>query len=700
MEISKSVRKKDHGEKADGSARYIADLEFDGMYQSAFVRSSRAHARIVAVRIPSLPEGYRAVDYRDVPGVNLLKVVTSEQPIFAEREVRFVGEAIAMLVGPDKDALRGLVRAVEVDYEDLPSSELFGADADTVVSYQYAKGDIDAAFAAAASVVEESFETGYQEQAYIEPQGAIGFFENGKSTVYGSMQCPYYVKNALMPTMALDEEHVRVVQATTGGAFGGKEDYPSLLGCQVAVAARACGHPVRAVFDRREDMAVTTKRHPSRITYRAALDASGAVTALDSDITLDGGAYLGLSSVVLQRALIAAAGVYRVDNLKVNGRVLASNTVPNGAFRGFGAPQAFFAIETLMTHLANRVGAEPLDFKIRHLVRKGDYSSTRGIFHHDIVMPQMIEKIDAMSGYRGKRARYASQTGRFRKGIGISLFLHGCGFTGSAEKDYIKSVVRLAKRADDTVEILASNTDMGQGLKTTFAKIVAESLGIPLEKVIVENPDTDRVPNSGPTVASRSLMIVGKLLERAALRLKDEWKPGVAAEIEERYRHPELIPWDLATFTGDAYPAYSWGVNAVEVEVDTLLATTEITGAWGVFDVGNAIDDTIMRGQMEGGMLQALGYGSCEKMECVDGKIRQASMTDYIVPTAMDAVPIRTALVDNFYAEGPFGAKGAGELTIIGGAPAYSAAVEQAVGANINFIPVTPERLMEVISHD
>ncbi len=698
--ISESVTKKDHAEKAAGDARYIADLSFDGMLHAGWVRSGRAHARLLGVRVPPLPEGYRAVDRRDVPGVNLLKVVTSEQPIFAEDEVRFVGEAIMMIVGPDGAKARELARKVEVDYGDLPASELFGEGAETVASYAYKKGDPESAFASAASVVGETFETGYQEQAYIEPQGAIGFYEDGKSTVYGSMQCPYYVKAAVAQAMGLGDDAVRIVQATTGGAFGGKEDYPSLLGCQVAVAARACGAPVRVVFDRREDMAVTPKRHPSRIDYEAALDAEGNVLALRMDVTFDGGAYLGLSGVVLQRALIAAAGVYRVDNLDVRGRVLASNTVPNGAFRGFGAPQAFFALETFMNRLAFRAGREPLDYKLRHLARKGDLTATGGVFHHDIVMDKMIEKIDAMSGYREKRARYASQDGRYRRGIGLSLFLHGCGFTGSAEKDYIKSVIRMAKRADDTVEILASNTDMGQGLKTTFAKIASRVLGIPLDRVIVENPDTDRVPNSGPTVASRSLMIVGKLVERASERLRDRWVPGRADEVEEHYRHAELIPWDLATFTGDAYPAYSWGVNVVEVEVDTLLATAELKGAWGVFDVGNAIDDTIMRGQMEGGMLQAIGYGSIEKMENAGGKIRQASMTDYIVPTAMDVVPIGTALVDNFYPEGPFGAKGAGELTIIGGAPAYSAAVEQAAGAPVNFIPVTPERLMEVISHD
>jgi CO/xanthine dehydrogenase Mo-binding subunit len=253
------------------------------------------------------------------------------------------------------------------------------------------------------------------------------------------------------------------------------------------------------------------------------------------------------------------------------------------------------------------------------------------------------------------------------------------------------------KYEDDTLEILASNTDIGQGLKTTFSKIVAEVLSIPLSQVKCNNPDTDRVPNSGPTVASRSLMIVGKLLERAAKRLKEEWKTGEKQIIEEHYKQPFMIPWDPDTFSGDAYPTYSWGINVVEVEVDTLLATTNLLGVWGVFDVGTAIDEVVMKGQMEGGMLQGLGYGSMEKMENAGGMIKQASITDYIIPTSKDTVPFETALVDNPYDEGPFGAKGAGELTILGTAPAYAEAIEQAVCAELYNIPVTPEKLLDLI---
>lgn len=696
-EISKSVTKKDHVEKMSGEAKYIADLVYPDMLYAKIVRSTKPHAKIVEIKLPDMEDGYGIVDYKDITGSNGLKVIKCEQPIFAEDEVRFIGESILMVVGKDYEKVKGYVKQVKVIYEELPGVFSIDESKESCVDYEYEHGEVKEAFENAAEIIEEVFYTGYQEQAYLEPQGAIGMYHDNKMTVIGSMQCPYYVKNAVMYAMGLEEDQVQIIQSTTGGGFGGKEDYPSLIGCQVAAASKKFNCPVKLVFDRREDMAVTTKRHPAKIRYRAALDQNNKITALDADIRLDGGAYEGLSSVVLQRSLIAVTGVYNIPGIRVKGKVMETNTVPNGAYRGFGAPQSFFGIEMLMTHIAKKIGISPLEFKSQYLVKQNDLTATRGEFKYPVVLPEILEKAKELSEYSRKYEEYKNQSGRYRKGIGLSLFLHGCGFTGSAEKDFIRSIVHLAKYEDDSIEILASNTDIGQGLKTTFSKIVAKVLDIPLSQIKVVNPDTDRVPNSGPTVASRSLMVVGKLLERAAIRLKNDYKPGEYQLIEERYVHPDMIPWDINTFTGDAYPTYSWGVNVVEVEVDTLLAETKLLGVWGIFDVGNAIDEIIMKGQMEGGMLQGLGYASSEKMENIGGRIPQASMTDYIIPTAKDTIPFVTGLVDNPYDGGPFGAKGAGELTIIGSAPAYAAAVEEAVGNKINFIPVTPEKLLELI---
>jgi CO/xanthine dehydrogenase Mo-binding subunit len=695
--ICKPVTKVDHCEKTSGRAEYIADVRIEGILYAAIFRSSKPHARINNITLPQMDKGYTVIDYRDVPGANELKVVTCEQPIFAEHTVTYVGQPILMIVGPDEKKVNSYIEQVSADYTDLGAVLTIDQAKSIINEYGYCRGDAEAAFAEAAEVFTETYESGYQEQAYIEPNGVIGTCDGETVTIYGSMQCPYYVHAAVMHALGFPAEKVRVVQATTGGGFGGKEDYPSLISCQAAVASYKTCKPVRIIHKRREDMAVTTKRHPSRITISTALNSSGEITGIKIDTTLDGGAYDGLSTVVLQRSLICATGVYNIPNLSVKGRAVITNTVPTGAFRGFGAPQSFFAIETHMTHLAKKLNVYPLELKRRYLVHQGDPTPTGGRFHDPIILEQMIAKADEISDYTKKYKAYENQTGRYRRGIGISLFLHGCGFTGSGERDYIKSVVQLLKHEDDTVEILVSSAEMGQGVRTTFSKIAAQVLGLPLDKVIYKNPDTSRVPNSGPTVASRSIMVVGRLVEKAALRLKAEWQSGQRQLIEEHYVHPDLIPWDLETFSGDAYPTYAWGVNVVEVEVDTMLAETKLLGTWGVFDVGTPIDNTVMQGQIEGGMLQGLGYASTEKMESANGKVLQSSFTDYIIPTAMDTVHFETVMMENPYRNGPFGAKGAGELTLVGAAAAYTAAVEHATGANANCIPLTPEKLMEAM---
>ncbi len=695
--IAKPVIKVDHNEKMSGQAVYIADMQMKGALFAKALRSSKPHARIKSITLPPMEEGYAVIDHTDIPGANLLKVVTSEQPIFAEDTVTYVGQPILLIAGPDEKLIDSYLNQISIDYEELDAVLTLDQATDIINEYSYHQGDVDKAFQEASEVFTETFTSGYQEQAYIETNGAIGVFDGDVITVYAAMQCPYYVHGAVAQAFGFPEEKVRIVQATTGGGFGGKEDYPSLIGCHVALAAYKTGKPVRMIHKRREDMIVTTKRHPSKITISTALNSNKEIIGIKIDTTLDGGAYDGVTTVVLQRALICATGVYNFFNLSVHGRAMVTNTVPTGAFRGFGAPQSFFAIETYMNHLAQKLGIDPLEFKSKYMVHQGDATPTGGKYHDPVILEKLIAKADAMSLYSKKYNEYKNQKGRYRRGIGLSIFLHGCGFTGSVERDYIKSVVRLLKREDEMVEILVSSVEMGQGLKTTFGKIVSRVLDIPLEQVIYENPDTSKVPNSGPTVASRSIMVVGRLLEKAALRLKDEWKCGERQLIEEHYIHPDLIPWDLATFSGDAYATFAWGVNVVEVELDTLLATTKVLGVWGVFDVGTPIDETVMQGQMEGGMLQGIGYASIEKMESVNGLVRQNSLTDYIIPTAMDTVHFETAMMDNPYHNGPFGAKGAGELTLVGAAPAYVDAVENAANINAYCIPLTPEKLMEAM---
>ncbi|MFL6555737.1 MAG: xanthine dehydrogenase family protein molybdopterin-binding subunit, partial [Bacillus sp. (in: firmicutes)] len=530
--------------------------------------------------------------------------------------------------------------------------------------------------------IEEEYDTGYQEHVYLEPQGMLAIYKEDEIVVQGSMQCLYYIKNALLNALACDDDEVRVVQSPTGGGFGGKEDFPSMMACHVAVAARAVKKSVMLVFDRSEDMVVTTKRHPAKLKYRTALDKEGNILSLCVDIYLDGGANVGLSSVVLQRALINSAGVYKIPHFHAKGYVLKTNTVPNGAFRGFGAPQSFAGIESHIGHLSKLANLDPLEYKRKYLVKQGDPTITKGKFRDPILVQDMIEDLLNTSDYKKKKEefqRFNQNNPRYKKGIGTSLFLHGCGFTGSGERDHIKATVKLFKSKDGKVSLKISNSDMGQGIFTTLCKIVAKELDLPYEEILYPYPDTKDVPDSGPTVASRTTMIVGKLLERAAKKLKAQWQTGVEQEVVEHYVHREMIPWNELTFTGDAYPAYSWGVNIVELDVDTLTGNVKLQKVYGNYEVGKVIDDLIMKGQIDGGLAQGLAYGYLEKMTSHLGRIQQKSISDYGPPTSLDVVSIESKVFDNPYADGPYGAKGAGELTLIGGAPAVQAAIEDAL---------------------
>lgn len=693
--LGSPVRKVDHYAKVSGEAKYVGDYRMEHMLYGIMVRSTVPHARIKSIHYPEMEEGYYTVDAHDMTEPNFLRDEKDGQQIYADEFVNYIGEGIAIICGPKEKQTKRYAEQTVVEYEELPAICSVEESTEVQVEYFYCKNEVEKSFEKADKVYEETLHTGYQEQMYLETNGMLVTWKDDHILIYGSMQNPYYIKNELAAVFHQKPENVQVIQAVTGGGFGGKEDYPSLVACQAALAAKKTGCPVRFVLGRKEDVYDSPKRHPADIHYKAALDKNNNIIGLTADVTFDGGAYQTVSATVMQRCLITITGVYDIPSLSVHGRVMKTNKVPTGAFRGFGAPQSHYAIETFMNHIAEFTGEDKLLYKSRHLVVQGSATATSGLYKYPVIMPQMIEKACEMTDYRKKKETYKNQTGRYRKGIGMGLSIHGCGFTGSAEKDFLKSVASIKKYKDNKVEILASSTDMGQGVKTTYTKIVARTLGIPLEDVIIVNPDTDRVPNSGPTVASRSIMIVGNLLQKAAAELKEKWLDGKEQVIVKHYVHPaDMIPWDLNTFTGDPYPTYSWGVNIIEIELDTLTGEAHVTGGCGVYDVGYTIDDVIMQGQIEGGMLQGVGYASMERMDAVNGRIRQGSFTDYMVPTSMDTAEFVTCTMDNLYDNGPFGAKGAGELTVHGSAPAYVEAVEQASGLHFTKIPITPEEII------
>lgn len=706
--ISEPVRRSDFEAKIEGRAKYVSDLKPEGLYYARTLRSIHPRARILGIRLPELPEGYTSVRVSDIPGINIVPIVLDDQPFLSETLVHYIGQPILLLTGPDPEVLKKLLKEIRVEYEVLPAiltldeamaqtgDFIFGTKP-TFADYTVIKGDPEAVFRTTSRIIEDTYETGYQEHAYLEPQSMLAWPTPEGILVEASTQCPYYLVDALKQALGWDESRIRVVQQPTGGGFGGKEEFPSIIGVHAALCALKTGHPVRLVYDRREDLTVSTKRHPSRIRIRSFLDEEDTVIARDIDVVTDAGAFAGLSSVVLQRILFSVGGVYDTPHLKIRGRAFATNKIVTGAFRGFGGPQAFFAIETHMDHIARILGVDPLTYKQRHVFRTGAESSTGGRFLSPIHLDELMVQADRISGYSTKP--HPTHTADKLSGIGCSVFFHGCGYTGSGETDLLKPKVRLHKTADGAVKIHVSSAEIGQGIQTTLRKIVAETLDIPLEQVIQDYPDSSECPNSGPTVASRSLLIVGHLVETCARELKARWNEG-DVDLTRGMDPSEHFQWDNESFRGNAYPDYSWGVDVVSLEVDRLSGQIEVTGLWAVYDIGTPIDSKIVRGQIEGGMMQGLGYALMENLDIVDGKILQDSLEKYLIPTARDFPRIQVELLGFHDGLGPYGSRGLGELPIIGIAPAIASALQDALGQAVTALPLTPEIIRRFLTHE
>jgi CO/xanthine dehydrogenase Mo-binding subunit len=692
--VGRNVRRKDADAKVIGRATYVDDLSFPDMLHGRTIRSTIPRGRINRIRLDFDAEGFTVVDYRDIPGRNIVALIDEDQPCLAEHEVYHVAEPILLLAHAHRDRL--LTADVEIEY--TPQPALFDMERSTrsFKSIAIDKGSIDEGFAAADVIVEGEYRTGHQEQLYIETNGVIAVPEGDRMIVYGSMQCPYYVHRALTVCLGLPAASVRVVQTETGGGFGGKEEYPSHIACHAALLARKSGRPVKLVYDRAEDLVATTKRHPSIVRHRTGVTADGRLVAMDIDVVLDAGAYCTLSPVVLSRGILHATGPYRCPNVRVRGRALRTNTPPNGAFRGFGAPQTQFGAEVHMDRIADALGIDPVKLRLINAFRPGDTTATGQVLPEDTSAVPVLREAAKRTAFARKRRQWQGTN----RAIGVSLFFHGAGFTGIGE-------VKLASKASlaltaTGVRILVASTEIGQGTRTMHAQIVAETLGLPYEAVDVSEADTACVPDSGPTVASRTCMIVGGLLERAARQMKERLGGETPASYFEKhgsfivtteYERPPGLTWDEDRYQGDAYGSYGWGCNVVELEIDRTTWEARPTKVTAVVEIGKAIHPVMAAGQVEGGTMQGVGWALLEEVVMRDGRMANAQLTNYIIPTPLDTPPIDTVILEHPYRYGPYGAKGVGEMPIDGPAAAVVNAIRHA-GFDVRSIPATPERLM------
>jgi CO/xanthine dehydrogenase Mo-binding subunit len=733
--VGKPVLRKEGVAKVCGRAQYIDDLTMPEMLYGATVRSSIARGRILGIEFGAgVPwHEFVIVTATDIPGANEIALINHDWPCLAAEFVNHPEEPIVLLAHPDRHLLPKAVAAVRVSYEEWPAvfsieeSErrdpvVWGED-NVFKSFLMEKGEVDTVWAGADLIVVGEYATGAQEHLYIENNGAIAAYslEEGL-TVWGSLQCPFYVHKSLVKLMGLPEEKVRIVQVETGGAFGGKEDYPSMIGAHAALLAMKSGKPVKIAYDRAEDMAATTKRHPSRVRHRTAVTRDGKLLGAEIEIALDGGAYSTLSSTVLSRATIHAGGPYYWPSIRVRSKAYATNCPPHGAFRGFGAPQSLFAIERHMDHVAEALGMAPDELRRRNFLKPGQTTTTGQEIRENIDLNALMGRALQESDYYAKRERFARENagaGMKKKGIGLAAFLHGSGFTGSGEQ-YLNSLAAMDVTAEGKARVLVSSTEFGQGTNTILCQIAAEALRIEYDAVEMGPPDTSVVPNTGPTVASRTSMVVGKLVHSAALGLKqtllasgllqegyttDHFVTAArtyvvqhgALRAESRYEAPPGVHWNDQEYRGEAYAGYAWAVYVAEVTVDLATCGVMVDDFVAVQEVGRVLNPVLATGQIEGGVAQGIGWALYEKVVWSRGRMQNNQMTNYIIPTTQDIPPIRVFFEELPFGHGAYGAKGIGELPMDGPAPAILNAIAHATGKQFDSVPLLPEDIFRQI---
>ena len=734
--LGQPIRQRDSLDQLKGKAQYLDDMPRDGVWVGGTVRTRSPHGRLVRLEYDATFEWSRVVvvTAQDLPGANALSPTAADQPVLVATIFRHCDEPVALIAAPDPATLHQALAAVRLVTEPWPpvldmqaalagEGPLYGTD-NLLHDLTITRGDVALAMRRAAMVIERTYTTGAQEHVYLEPQGMQAVWDerpghrvrvDAVSLLRGRRPgvCVWAVAG-----------QIRVQQCVTGGAFGGKEEYPTLLAVHAALLARQAGRPVRMVYGRQEDMRCTTKRHPARVRHRTAFTADGQLLGMDIDVVLDGGAYTTLSDLVLLRAALHADGPYQCEHLTIRARAVATNHPPRGAFRGFGAPQTLFAVEAHWDYCAARLGIDAVELRRKNLLAPGGIMATGQRLGTDVTIAEVLQRAITASQFTARRATFAQwnrdaalrsdATSAIRRGIGLAVFMHGAGFTGNGEAS-LQSEVTLRGNPDGTVSVLTSQCEFGQGTQTILAQAAAAGLGVPVEWVITARPDTAVVPNSGPTVASRTAMIVAGLVLTAGQRLRhfveqraggpcadaQTWRDAMVCLATEqpltvslRYQTPTGVHWDATTCQGDAYPTYAWGCCVVALEVDTLTGAVTVLDVTVVQDAGQLINPLLATGQVTGGVAQGLGWVLSEQVAWDNGAMHNASLTDYRIPTALDVPPIQAIFLAHPYAGAPHGAKGLGELPFEGPAPAVVNALAHALGVHVTHVPVTPEDLL------
>jgi CO/xanthine dehydrogenase Mo-binding subunit len=744
---TKGVARIDALQKAAGETKFTTDNVQEEALYVRVVRSPYPHAMIrrvdssAAERVQGV---VRVATSRDVPGSNYIGYVVKDRPLLCPDRVRFVGDSVALVVADTPEAAELGVQEVKVDYEQLPAvfapeealrpgAPAIHPSGNLTAAHLVNFGDANRGFAKADFVVKGVYKTPVQEHAYLETEAALAYPKKDGVVVLGSMQNPFMVKKAVATILGGAAPNVRIIQAPTGGGFGGKQDAPDEVCSMAALGAWLTKRPALLAFSRKESAAFHPKRHPMTFQREIGVTRDGKITAVRAHVLADGGAYASLSERVLFVAVIVAAGPYAIPNVHIEGQVAYTNNVPTGAFRGFGKPQASFAAELQMDEAAEKIGMDPVEFRLRNILREGAISPTGQVLPAGIGIEECIVKARETSGWDSKRRAGPGQ-GTKRRGIGMACTIHPEGLNGEADA----ATAWVEINDDGRIIVKTSLTEYGQGIHTGFVQIVSRVLGTSHDRVDVILPDTDIVPDSGPTVASRSTVFGGKAILLAAEKLRERLA-AVASDMlscpaselsfekgsvirrghqTERIGFEELVKecnrrgmslkeegrvfkplpqWDKKAGHGELAPSYAFGAHVAEVEVDMETGKVDVVNYTAAHDSGVVIAREQYESQIIGGVAQGLGYALMEELILKDGVIKNKTFLDYHIPTAADVPPIKTIVVEAADEFGPFGAKGVGEAGIEPVAGAVGNALYNALGFPIRVFPYTPERVSEAI---
>jgi CO/xanthine dehydrogenase Mo-binding subunit len=776
--VGKPVVRQDGYAKVTGRAKYADDYRFEGGLYGIMVRTDASHALIKKTDFSEIfdnPFIKSIITADDIKGKRIVGAIKQDQPIFCNEKIVTPGDVVAMLVGENEVILKKLAKKVRFDLEELPvlddPAKALHKDAvlihpqfntNLITHYPLRKGNIEKGFKESDEIIEQTYTTQLVEHAYLEPECVIAVPGEGnfKIKIIGSIQNPFTARKVVASVLGFGLNEVEVVQAELGGSFGGKDDTMNVLSARAAVAALKLNRPVKIIYDREESIIESYKRHPYILKYKIGYNKDGKLKAMKIDLLADGGAYSSMSPFVTWRSVVQATGPYEVPNVHTDVRAVYTNNPYTGAMRGFGSPQPIFAIESIMDEIAINLGKTPFEIRRINGFKQGSKTASgQKLSSHEVTLNKVLKKAVDVSSFSKKwnenKKSSESKSGSIRsyikdslilnendfiepgklwkKGIGLALSYRGCSL-GAEGIDAAASYVSI--QPDGTVFLLSGLAENGQGLKTTFSIVAAEVFGISTDKIIYLEQNTSRIPDSGPTVASRATLMGGGATKNACGELKKRLIKLLASELkwkrinQIRFANDEVtyngknkmkisfdelikkaysngvnlsaigwysgtkVHWEEETGHGSAYFTYVYGCQVAEVNVNVGTGEVYINNVWAVHDPGKVINILGAEGQVYGGVTQGAGYGLWEKISTHNGKIRENNFDQFLIPTSNDIDNIHPYFVEGKEKYGAWGGKSLGEPTLELTAAAIANAITNATGQRFFNLPINIEELL------